>query len=355
MQGCEIKDPILTSDLKCGENTYISPDVSVDFPDRLHIGSNCRIEKGVVFYCGDGEIVLGDNCVVKPYCVFHGQGGIYMNDDCMIGERTSIYSYCHSFDTFEMPITKQPITAKGIYLMGDNVIGPNCVICDNVNIGKGSVVAGNSYLTDSVPMASVVMGNPGVVVRNRYEGDWDFHMVERPFHDQLPDDIQTHIETRGQLIVGFLNSDDIVVDVGCGEGILSSMYAEKAAKVCGCDYSQDAVTKASQRYRNIEFVQSHCTGLPYDDCSFTKVTMSDVAEHLMPVQFIRALRDISRVLRQGGMFVLATPITGRGKDTSNYAHIYEFSREEIEFLLGKFFTDIRFHDHKFGLFTAVKG
>ncbi len=337
-----------------GENSFIDPSVSIDNPERLHIGTNCKIHKGVIFYCNGGEIVIGDNCEIHPYSILHGDGGIYINNDSVIGERCSIYSYCRSFDTFEVPITKQPIHAKGVYLMGDNIIGPNCVICDDVNIGKGSVIGGNSYLTDSVPMASIVMGNPAQVIRNRYEGKWDFHMVERPFHDQLPDDIENHIQTRGRLICHFIDEDDIVLDVGCGEGILSSIYAKKAKKVCACDYSAQAVAKASERYREIEFIQSHCTGLGYEDMTFTKVTMSDVAEHLMPVQFIRSLRDISRVLKPGGMFILATPITGKGTNTSNYAHIYEFSREEIEFLLGKFFTDIQFHDQKFGLFTAIK-
>ena len=120
-----------------------------------------------------------------------------------------------------------------------------------------------------------------------------------------------------------------ILDVGCGEGIITAMLAEKNLNVIGCDYSTEAINIAKKHHPHIAFIYSNSTSLAFDAQSFTKVTMSDVAEHLMPVQLINTLLEINRVLKPGGQFILATPITGKGNNTSTYAHIYEYSENEM--------------------------
>ena len=64
--------------------------------------------------------------------------------------------------------------------------------------------------------------------------------------------------------------------------------------------------------------------------SFTKVVLSDVAEHLLPQQFMKTLEEIRRILVRDGILILTTPLTSKGIHCSTYAHIYEYSRYEIE-------------------------
>ena len=60
--------------LPYGENTFIDPEVIIDQPQSMRIGANCTIGKGVILRSEDGEIVIGDNCVVNHNSVFHGKG-----------------------------------------------------------------------------------------------------------------------------------------------------------------------------------------------------------------------------------------------------------------------------------------
>jgi len=163
-----------------------------------------------------------------------------------------------------------------------------------------------------------------------------------------------HVEKRGQLIRELLVPNDKVLDVGCGEGIITAMLAEKCLTIVGCDYSLEAIHVAKQRYPEIDFVYSNSTNLRFESKQFTKVVLSDVAEHLLPRQFEKTLREIRRVLVEGGKLILTSPLTGHGKRASTYSHIYEYSRVEMESVLSGIFDEVRLVDDYYGLFVSRK-
>lgn len=56
--------------------------------------------------------------------------------------------------------------SKGNIIIEDNVwIGEGCVILPNVKIGQNSVIGANTVVTKDVPRNSIVVGNPGRVIR----------------------------------------------------------------------------------------------------------------------------------------------------------------------------------------------
>lgn len=340
--------------IRCGQGTFIDPDVVIDSPESVSIGANCVIRKGVVLRPEGGRIIIGDNCVINHYSVFHAKGGIYIGDWAIIAPNCGIYAQNHSFDSFELPITKQPNTGKGVYLMGDNWLGAGAIICDDVTLGKGAVAGANATVTKSVPMACVAAGSPARIIRKRHRGEWDFHKCERVDLQQVSERIAAHVKGRGELIKTLVESTDVVLDVGCGEGDMLADIAGLCERAVGCDYSIEAVEIASGRYGNVDFVCCNSTNLRFAEGSFTKVILSDVAEHLLPVQFTNTLREIHRILKKDGRLILATPITGKGKATSTYAHIYEYSKCEIVSILNKLFCDVRLIDEKFGIFAAQR-
>ncbi|MFQ6034256.1 MAG: methyltransferase domain-containing protein, partial [Sedimentisphaerales bacterium] len=339
---------------QCGPGTFIDSEVIIDSPKSVKIGSNCIIRKGVVLRPESGEIIIGDNCVINHYCVFHGRGGIYLGDWTIVAPHCGFYAQNHTYKSFDIPITKQPNTGKGIYLMGDNWIGGHSVICDDVTIGKGAVIGANSTVTKSIPMASIAVGSPAKVIRKRYSGEWDFRQRERAASEGTPQEISEHVKKRGMLIKELIDAEETILDVGCGEGIITAMLAEKNQNVVGCDYSTEALDIAKKHHPHIEFIYSNSTSLAFDAQSFAKVILSDVAEHLMPVQFIKALLEINRVLKPAGQVILATPITGKGKNTSTYAHIYEYSEDEMQKILREIFCNVKFINKEFGIFVARK-
>lgn len=338
----------------CGPGTFIDPEVTIESPESIKIGSNCIIRKGVVLRPEGGEIIIGDNCVINHYCVFNGKGGIYLGDWVVVAPHCGFYAQNHTFESFDVPIAMLPNPGKGIYLMGDNWIGAQSVICDDVTIGKGVVIGANSTATKSIPMASIAAGSPAKIIKKRYSGNWDFNKAERAASEGMPRKIQEHVRERGLLIKEMIDTKDSILDIGCGEGIVTAIIAEKAPNIVGCDYSIETIGFAKKQYPHIEFVYSNSTNLMFGNESFKKVILSDVAEHLMPVQFVKTLLEAHRVLQRGEKLIVATPITGKQKNTSTYAHIYEYSEDEMKEILKKVFCNVKLLNKKFGIFISQK-
>ena len=94
-----------------------------------------------------------------------------------------------------------------------------------------------------------------------------------------------------------------VLDIGAGRGELITLLGETMRiHARACDYHVDRFA-----LKNVEItsVDLNCQSLPYQDQSFDVVCCSEVIEHL---ENYRALfRQVSKVLKPGGIFVVTTP------------------------------------------------
>ncbi|MCY3844517.1 MAG: class I SAM-dependent methyltransferase [Acidobacteria bacterium] len=88
-----------------------------------------------------------------------------------------------------------------------------------------------------------------------------------------------------------------VLEVGCGSGYLCEYVRALGASVVGCDISLPETTVAP-------FVQADGVALPFRQ-SFDVVLSFDVFEHIPDSD--RHLREVRRVLRPGGHYLLQTP------------------------------------------------
>lgn len=139
-----------------------------------------------------------------------------------------------------------------------------------------------------------------------------------------------------------------VLDVGCGTGYGSHyLRTHDAQSVFGIDYSEDAITYASRRYPEVTFQQMDAQRISYPSRSFDVVVSSENLEHLRdPAENIA---EIHRVLKEGGLLLLATPnkeIASPGSEkSSNPYHVKEFCFEELETLLGKHFRSVHIFEN----------
>ncbi|MGZ5024645.1 MAG: class I SAM-dependent methyltransferase, partial [Chthoniobacterales bacterium] len=93
------------------------------------------------------------------------------------------------------------------------------------------------------------------------------------------------------------------LDVGSGNGeLIDRVIREFEVRVRACDYRDDLMTIGDLK---VDVVDLNTGSLPYPNESFDLVTCTEVIEHLE--NFRPALREISRVLRPGGVFVVSTP------------------------------------------------
>lgn len=135
-------------------------------------------------------------------------------------------------------------------------------------------------------------------------------------------------------------SGGITLDVGCGDGLFSHLFAQLGCNVVGIDPEPEGVAQAtkmceSQHYPDPqgsgggapEFRVGRGDDIPFDNQTIGCVTLFDVIEHLNNP--IGVLREIDRVLQPGGTFICVTPAWQFGGNSDPAFHGYEFTQEEL--------------------------
>lgn len=71
---------------------------------------------------------------------------------------------------FDSP--KSNVTSKGPIVVGNDVwIGRRAMILSGVEIGDGAIIGAGAVVAKNVPPFAVVVGNPGKVVKYRFDAD----------------------------------------------------------------------------------------------------------------------------------------------------------------------------------------
>lgn len=96
-----------------------------------------------------------------------------------------------------------------------------------------------------------------------------------------------------------LNKDEIVLDLGCGDGTLAKEIEKSGAKVVGIDLSENMVKKAKEN--GIEAYVMSATNLEFSDNYFDKVFSNAVLHWVKDLD--KNAKEINRVLKNNGKFV----------------------------------------------------
>lgn len=106
-----------------------------------------------------------------------------------------------------------------------------------------------------------------------------------------------------------LSPDDRFLDVGFGGGLLLQAAIDRQVRVDGIEISQPMLERARRRFRaaiaagRLALHDASVSDMPFPDGTFTKVVTINTM-HFWP-EPAAGLREIARVLRPGGRFVLA--------------------------------------------------
>lgn len=191
-----------------------------------------RMEKGLVYYCGDEEI-MGDQvlCLEKQYDYnltrplegekrfkllksmfaeigegtyieppLHANWGgkhchfgkrvyanfnltlvddmdIYVGDDCMLGPNVVIATAGHPIDP---ELRKRCTQYNAEVHIGNNVwLGAGVIVMPGVTIGDNSVIGAGSIVTKDIPSNVVAVGNPCKVMREIGEKDKIYYFKDK--------------------------------------------------------------------------------------------------------------------------------------------------------------------------------
>jgi len=134
----------------------------------------------------------------------------------------------------------------------------------------------------------------------------------------------------GELVTGFpITGDDIVIDVGCGEGGFANFCAGRGAHVILADADGTKIQKALERLsgssaRKIEAHVTRCDPLPLPDDFVTHVICNEVLEHVDDPTAFAA--ELVRIGRPGALYLITVPGTEQERLQQNLAPPFYFEK-----------------------------
>jgi demethylmenaquinone methyltransferase/2-methoxy-6-polyprenyl-1,4-benzoquinol methylase len=119
-----------------------------------------------------------------------------------------------------------------------------------------------------------------------------------------------------KIVDDYIQSNDTVLDIGCGTGTLAIMIAEKGGMVRGIDISKPMLSVARDRInekglaKSVELIESSIVGLEkhFKDESVDKIVSTLVFSELSSDERIYALEESRRILRKDGLLIIADEV-----------------------------------------------
>ncbi|MFT7221309.1 MAG: SAM-dependent methyltransferase [Candidatus Azotimanducaceae bacterium] len=133
-----------------------------------------------------------------------------------------------------------------------------------------------------------------------------------------------------------------VLDVGAGDGYLSAQLAKRCEQVIALEYESAGAALAKSMLSgssNVAVLRGDTFQLPLADACLDQVVMADVIEHLENAAW--AVKEVARVLKPGGRFLLTTPKWRPDRVWDRY-HVKEYRPEELHELLSAEFGALSF-------------
>jgi ubiquinone/menaquinone biosynthesis C-methylase UbiE len=100
----------------------------------------------------------------------------------------------------------------------------------------------------------------------------------------------------------------LVLDIGCGGGVLARSLSDRGARVVGVDPNMEAVGAARQAVPTGTFYQAGAEAMPFADSSFDGAILLNSLHHVPMLAMHQALREAARVTKPAGPIVVIEPL-----------------------------------------------
>ena len=156
--------------------------------DIINISDNCRIEPHSAFLGGNNLFSMGSfsyswsalpiNATVGRYCSIARGLRVLGTRHPMEWVSTSSFTYDRNFIIYKDLVSEEqslfkvkpkPAVEERIKIGNDVWIGADVTIKPGVTIGNGAVIAASSLVVKDVPDYSVIGGNPGKIIKRRFD------------------------------------------------------------------------------------------------------------------------------------------------------------------------------------------
>jgi acetyltransferase-like isoleucine patch superfamily enzyme len=142
----------------------------VTFGADVSIGPGVQIRPSSFYGGPAGEgLIVGDRSSIGSGGFIGCSGWIEIGDDVMLGPGVRVFSENHVFEDPSRTIKEQGVERGSTVIEDDCWLGSGVTVTSGVRIGRGSVIAAGSVVTNDVPPGSVAGGIPARVLRQRGE------------------------------------------------------------------------------------------------------------------------------------------------------------------------------------------
>jgi 2-polyprenyl-6-hydroxyphenyl methylase/3-demethylubiquinone-9 3-methyltransferase len=188
-------------------------------------------------------------------------------------------------------------------------------------------------------------------------------------HKNLTPEIKEYLLLEEKQILSCINSQDAVLNVGCGYGRILNLLKTNCVKIIGIDISEDCVKKCKKKFknsRNTSVSKIDISNTNFESNYFDKIILDfNFLGNISKSQREKSLEEIRRILKPKGKILgsvyseksleqqlrlyenLGFNIFSFNKNYVNYKvgrsifKIKRFEKTEIKNLLEKFFKNVK--------------
>ena len=144
-----------------GKNVVIEKGVLFFHPENIHIGNNVYIGHNTIlkgYY--KNKLIIGDNTWIGQNCFLHSAGGIDIGNSVGIAPCVKILTSYHDHNINNNPIIENPILFKKVIIENSCDLGVGSIIMPGCKIGSGTMVGAGTIVTKSFNKNLIIVGNP---------------------------------------------------------------------------------------------------------------------------------------------------------------------------------------------------
>ena len=162
---------------------------------------------------------------------------------------------------------------------------------------------------------------------------------ERDALREIPESTRRIEELRYRMLISKVpKGSKRVLDIGCGNGELICMLAEKGHKCVALDLSKNRLAKFKNRAKKLGVaqIQGDSTNIPLQDSSIDLIMCSEVLEHIKDYE--KVLKQMNRILKPHGRIVVSVPYNEElteilcphcGKRFIPHGHLHSFDENKL--------------------------
>ena len=142
--------------------------------EHVSVNNYCRISR-------TAKVVAGHH-VYSNGLTISGMGDVRIGNYLHTGKNCKIMLGSHDYDNGDMIPYGFSYVSKSVVIDDFVWLGDDVIICGNVHIGEGAIIAIGSVVVKDVPNYAIVGGNPAKIIKYRDVEHFNKLKAENKFH-----------------------------------------------------------------------------------------------------------------------------------------------------------------------------